>query len=75
MDPAKYEFQSEFAKRYLNEGRAEGRASTLLKLLRLKFGDLLPETVERVQTASIDELDRWADHILSATSVDETLRN
>jgi predicted transposase YdaD len=85
MDPAKYEFQSEFAKRYLKEGRelgrdegrlegrAEGRAATLSKLLRLKFGDLPEAVVSRIQSATIDDLDRWSDRILGATSIQDTL--
>lgn len=78
MDPAKYEYQSEFAKRYFGEGKAQGetfgRAATLLKLLRLRFGELEANVVERVQCASIEELDHWADRILDATSIEDTLR-
>jgi hypothetical protein len=78
MDPAKYEFQSDFAKRYLSQGRAEGEAKgearILLKLLALKFGPLSAAIAERVQTASIAELDLWADRVLNATTLDEVLR-
>lgn len=85
MDPAKYEYQSEFAKRYIAlgkaegqaEGRAEGevhgRAAVLIKLLTLKFGPLTTATTDCVQQASAEELDRWAERILSATSLDEVL--
>mgnify|MGYP001628042559 FL=1 len=48
------------------EGRAEGRADILLKLLRLKFGEPGPETVARVRAGSEQELDRWAERILTA---------
>jgi hypothetical protein len=78
MDPAKYEFQSEFAKRYLSQGRAEGRAEgeakLLSKLLTLKFGPLDDATALRLQGASTAELERWAEHILTATSLDEVFR-
>ena len=74
MNPAKYEYQSEFAKRYFGEGEAQGRAATLLKQLRLKFGELPEEIASQVQTATIEDLDRWAEHILSATSIEDTLR-
>ena len=33
MDPAKYEYQSEFARRYFAEGKVEGKAELVLKLL------------------------------------------
>jgi hypothetical protein len=79
MDPAKYEYQSEFARRYVAQGRAEGRAeglaegkaALLLKLLARRFG-LLPEEVEeRVRAASVDELDACAERLLTAKSPDE----
>lgn len=77
MDPAKYEYQSEFAKRYLAQGEARGeargRADLLLKLLAIRFGTLPIATIERVRAASIDELDRFAVRILTARSVDEVL--
>jgi hypothetical protein len=53
------------------EGRVEGRAEILLKQLSLRFG-AVPETAERrVREASLDELDRWAERVLTATSLDE----
>jgi len=86
MDPSTYEYQSEFAKRYLSQGRAEGRdegrvegraegeAMLLSKLLALKFGALDHATTERLRAASTTELERWADRILTATSLDELFR-
>ena len=73
MDPAKYEFQSEFAKRYLSQGRAEGAGRVLLKLLTLKFGPLSPVVAERVRNASAEELERWAERVLSSNSLDDVL--
>jgi hypothetical protein len=78
MDPAKYEFQSEFARRYLAEGEAKGEArgeaKVVLKLLALKFGPLSDEVTARVKSASAAELDQWTDRVLSATTLDEVLR-
>jgi hypothetical protein len=79
MDPAKYEYQSEFAKRYLAqgeargraEGEARGRAELLLKLLSQRFGSLSSESIRRVKSASLEELDAFAERVLSATTVDE----
>jgi predicted transposase YdaD len=85
MDPAKYQYQSEFAKRYVAqgkaegkaegeakgkaEGRAEGRAAIVLKLLALKFGKLSAADVKRVQTATVEDLDTWTERVLSASAL------
>ena len=53
------------------EGRAEGKAETLLKLLRLKFRRLSAETRQRVETAPAEQLDAWAAAVLSAGSLEE----
>ena len=77
MDPAKYEYQSEFARRYVSQGRAEGeargRAELVLKLLTLRFGRLPAEAEARVRAASIEQLDAFAERVLSAKSLDEVL--
>jgi hypothetical protein len=73
MDPAKYEFQSDFAKRYIGLGRAEGRAELLARLLTRRFGPLPPEVAERLATATIDELDAIGERLLSAPSLEEAL--
>ena len=77
MDPAKYEYQSEFARRYVAEGmakgRAEGRAELVLKLLTRRFGPLPEGAEEQVRAASIDELDAFAERVLTAKSLDEVL--
>jgi hypothetical protein len=82
MDPAKYEYQSELAKRFIAQGKAEGKAegelsgrtAVLIKLLTLKYGPLSADASQRVQQATTEELDRWAERILSATSLDDVLR-
>jgi hypothetical protein len=53
------------------QGRAEGRAAIILKVLAKRFAPLSAETIARVQTSSPDELDRIAERLLSATSLDE----
>ena len=77
MDPAKYEYQSEFARRYVaegrQEGRAEGRAALILKLLTLRFGPLPEPTQQSVSQASIDELDAIGERLLTAQSLDEAV--
>ena len=54
-----------------NEGRAEGRADLLLRQLARRFGAEAAKTVEqRIHTASIAELDRFAERVLDARTID-----
>ncbi len=55
------------------EGEVRGRAEVLLRLLRVKFGELPEEVLTRVQSASIEQLDTWAEQLLSAASIEEAL--
>jgi hypothetical protein len=59
------------AERLRNEGSARGRAEMLLKLLTLKFGPPSEDVRSRVQRADEPTLDRWAERVLTAGSVDE----
>lgn len=73
MNPAKYEYQSEFAKRYLAQGLAEGRAELLSRQLARRFGDLSEPVIKRLRTSSIAELDAIGDRILTASTLEEAL--
>jgi hypothetical protein len=67
------EFQSEFARKYVSLGRAEGRVDLLIKQLTLRFGPLPEAVITRVRTASLDELDRYAERVLSAETLEAVL--
>ena len=68
-----YEYQSEFARTYVAQGRREGRADLLSQLLVRRFG-ALPETVRtRLAAASVDELDAIGERLLSAQNLEEAL--
>lgn len=56
------------------EGEARGRAELLLKLLGLRFGPLSDAVRMRVATAKIEQIDRWAERVLSARSLDDVFR-
>ena len=77
MDPAKYEYQSEFAKRYVAqgklEGKLEGRADLIIHLLTLRFGPLSEDVLARISAASIEELDAIGERLLTAPSLQEVL--
>ena len=51
------------------QGKVEGRARTLLRLLQQRFGPLPAELEPRLLAASEAELERWADRILDAATL------
>jgi hypothetical protein len=53
------------------KGRAEGRVEVVRKLLTLKFGPLSAEIQERLQKASVLELDLWAERVLTAQQIQD----
>jgi hypothetical protein len=55
------------------KGRSEGQKDLLQRLLIRKFGFLPKWVAQRIRAASEDELNLWAERILSATSFKETL--
>ncbi|WP_437754936.1 Rpn family recombination-promoting nuclease/putative transposase [Sorangium sp. So ce1389] len=55
------------------EGRLEGQRSTLLKQLRLRFGEL-PEPIEaRVRAADAAQIEGWTERVLTAPTLDDVL--
>lgn len=66
-----HRFIEEGRKEGLKEGLKEGERAVLLKLIKLKFGPPAAATVERIQAADSLQLGRWAERILSATSIDD----
>ena len=64
-----------FAEQKKNEGRVEGEAAgrrgLLRKLLALKFGASSSETEERIGNATLEDVDRWAERILTADSLED----
>jgi hypothetical protein len=73
-----YEYQSDFAKKYVAQGRTEGRtqeaARNLLSVLRVR-GIAVPDAVrERILAETEPErLERWLDKAVVAASVNEVL--
>jgi hypothetical protein len=64
-----YEYQSEFAKKYV----AQGERTLLLRLLRSRFGELPANVVARVESAEVAVLERWGERVLSAKTLAEVL--
>jgi hypothetical protein len=57
------------------EGRQEGEARVLLRLLRLKFGPLSPEMEERVCSTDADRLLEWSEWVLTAQRLEDVFRD
>ena len=54
----------------LKEGRTEGQRGILLKLLALKFGDVPDAEVERVRAGSDEDIERWAERVLTTSTLE-----
>ena len=90
MDPAKYEYQSDFAKRYVAQGKAEGRAegriegeadgqrtgkaALIARQLTLRFGTPTDEVRMRIEQSSIAELDAIGERLLTSSTAEEALQ-
>ncbi len=61
------------AEAWLEQGRAEGQAGIVLRLLELRFGEVPDAARERILGSSASELEAWADAVLGAASLDEAL--
>jgi hypothetical protein len=68
-----YEYQSDFAKKYVAEGRQEGERALLLRQLRSRFGELPAAAVARVENAEVALLERWGERVLSGKTLADVL--
>jgi len=56
------------------EGQAEGRALSVLKLMKLKFGQVPVEIERTVSAAPAERLDTFLERILTAASFEDVVR-
>lgn len=73
MDMSKYEYKSEFARRYFGQGETEGRIKVVLKQLATRFGALSATVEARIRGANSEELDSFAERVLTARTLEEAL--
>jgi hypothetical protein len=72
MATAGFEYQSDIARKWFGEGKAEGKAEMLLKFLELKGISLTAEERERVlECEDVAQLDAWAARVLVAKTAGE----
>ena len=69
-----YEYQSDFAKKYVAEGRAEARAGDVLTVLRVR-GVTVPDPARERILAQKDpgRLERWLERAAVAVSIADVL--
>ena len=65
-----HEWKAEARREGLAEGRQEGEVTLLLRLLRKRFGELPDWVRPRLEQASTEQLECWAEDLLNAESLD-----
>jgi Domain of unknown function (DUF4351) len=73
MNSLGFEYQSDFARRYVAQGKAEGRAEIVLQQLALRFGPLTEAAQARISSAQAAHLDAVAERLLTAQTLEEAL--
>ena len=57
----------------IEKGRTSGQADIVLKQLTLRFGALSEDVIARVKAAPSEDLQRFAERVLTAQTLDEIL--
>jgi hypothetical protein len=73
MNSLGFEYESDFARRYVAEGKAEGRVEIVLRQLTLRFGPLAAAVQTRVRGAPDAQLDAVVERVISAQTLEEAL--
>ena len=69
-----YEYQSDFAKKYVAQGRTEGTARSLLTLLRVRGIAVPDDSRERILAQKdLERLERWLEKAAVASSITAVL--
>jgi len=55
----------------IQQGMQQGELTVLSRLLVRRFGPLAPEIEQRLRQAGIEELERWAENVLDAKTLDD----
>lgn len=83
MDMKNYQYQSDFARKYHSAGIAEGkkegrvhgeregRAALVTRLLEKRFGLLTPQARERIDAATVADLDAIGERLLTANTLED----
>jgi hypothetical protein len=76
LQSGRYEYQSDFALRYISEGEAKGEAKAVLRVLAARGVPLSDEMRERIMTCTdLDQLELWIEQAATATAADELFQS
>lgn len=75
IGPEAEKVQMTVAEQLRREGSLRGKADTLLKQLRLRFGQIDIEQEHRVLRATPEQLEVWLERILTAESAEDVVRD
>jgi hypothetical protein len=71
MEEAMLTYGQKMELEIIERATAKAQRDFLLRMLGRRFGSLPADVIERVQKADRQALERWADCILDATSLDD----
>ncbi|MEA5497840.1 Rpn family recombination-promoting nuclease/putative transposase [Limnoraphis robusta] len=57
----------------VQQGRGEGEASLIIRLLTRRFGELSPEVIQRIRSLSLPQLDALGEELLDFTEIAEVV--
>ena len=61
--------------RGVQHGEQLGEAAVIQRQLTKRFGPLSAETLTRLQTATCEQLESWAENLLDAATLDEVFKD
>ena len=68
------EIKAEGRKEGREQGGREGREALLLRMLARKFGDVPADVAARIHAATTDDLDRWGEALVTATTLESVFQ-
>jgi hypothetical protein len=63
-----------FSEQMRDEGRLEHARDLLARLLRRRFPEVATDRLARIDSASLDDLDRWTERLVVASTLDDIFR-
>ena len=65
----------DWSAQWREEGRREGEASLLLRLLTRLYGPLAPTVEDRVRGAKAEQLRQWGERLVTSRSLEEIFKH
>jgi DNA-binding transcriptional MocR family regulator len=65
----------EWTGQWKREGKIEGETSLIERQITHRFGPPGPDTQARLKTATLEQIEQWAENILDATTLEDVFKN